>query len=328
MKNKLINYQFVFFLLVFLLMAGKGMGATTRATQNGNWNNAGTWNNGIPQCGDTIVIDSNVSVTITAHVGLDEDFGCHVPIHIEVYGRLQFNTGRKLYLPCNSFVSISGAGQLIKGNGGGNSNIIDICQTTVWNAGSGSQNGPTSYGSGAALPITLISFNAVFSNNNVQIEWVTASEVNNHFFTIERSEDATSFESLFNLPGSGNSTNRKYYTVVDDNPLPGTSYYRLKQTDFNGDFSYSETVAVTGNSAIDLNFIIAPNPTNKAFQLYGLDSSKPYLLEICNLNGKPAMFLNDLQSAIDVSDLPPGIYIVRLFDLNRNPLGQRKLVIP
>jgi hypothetical protein len=94
------------------------------------------------------------------------------------------------------------------------------------------------------LPIELLSFNAVAVNDHVDLTWVTASEINNDYFTVERSADAHNFQAVLNKDGAGNSSGILHYTDADYNPLSGISYYRLRQTDFNGSHSYSQLVPV------------------------------------------------------------------------------------
>lgn len=107
------------------------------------------------------------------------------------------------------------------------------------------------------LPIELLSFDAVLSGSFVDLKWVTASEVNNDYFEIERSADGIDFEKIHTQKGAGNSSVKLVYEHMDRTPLPGISYYRLKQVDYDGSFSYSEirTINVLSESAV-----IYPNP--------------------------------------------------------------------
>ena len=86
------------------------------------------------------------------------------------------------------------------------------------------------------LPIELLSFNAVLENRIVKLTWKTASETNNDFFTLEKSKDGISWESFKTVDGAGSSSSILNYEDYDQNPYSGVSYYRLKQTDFNGAF--------------------------------------------------------------------------------------------
>jgi len=111
---------------------------------------------------------------------------------------------------------------------------------------------------GIALPIELISFEAKMNTNKqVDIFWATASELNNDFFTIERSSDGVNWEIVTTATGAGNSIYRIDYAAYDSRPLSGISYYRLKQTDFDGAFEYSNIVSVfNGNEAVQLIKVI------------------------------------------------------------------------
>lgn len=113
------------------------------------------------------------------------------------------------------------------------------------------------------LPIELISFDATANADNIDITWETATEINNDFFTVERSTDAVTFESIGIVDGAGNSTSILNYSLVDYNPYKATSYYRLKQTDFDGQFTYSKAVAVEFADPTDgFSFNVFPNPSN------------------------------------------------------------------
>jgi len=102
-------------------------------------------------------------------------------------------------------------------------------------------------GSANPLPIELISFDAKLDGKVVKLFWKTASETNNNYFTIERSADGTDFTIITKVDGAGNSTNIRSYSAVDTDPLSGYSYYRLKQTDYDGKFTYSKIVSINNS---------------------------------------------------------------------------------
>ena len=96
------------------------------------------------------------------------------------------------------------------------------------------------------FPIELLYFTAnPNTENTIDLNWSTASELNNDYFTIERSIDAINFEFVDVVPAYGTSNEILYYDDIDENPYEGISYYRLKQTDYNGVFTYSDIVSVT-----------------------------------------------------------------------------------
>ncbi len=94
------------------------------------------------------------------------------------------------------------------------------------------------------LPIELLSFTAVVNGKDVDLKWETATEVNNDFFTVERSADAMDFGFVDEIKGAGNSSQPINYFTKDREPLHGISYYRLKQIDFDGHYKYSNVVPV------------------------------------------------------------------------------------
>ncbi|MBL4656955.1 MAG: T9SS type A sorting domain-containing protein [Flavobacteriales bacterium] len=113
----------------------------------------------------------------------------------------------------------------------------------------------------SVLPIELLYFNAKHSaeRNEVDLTWVTSSETNNEFFTVEKSKNGIEdFEKVLTTPGAGTSNQVRYYYEVDDNPEYGITYYRLKQTDYDGKFEYSDLSVV--QILRPLEFSVRPNP--------------------------------------------------------------------
>lgn len=168
------------------------------------------------------------------------------------------------------------------------------------------------------LPIELVSFNAKLVNDEyVNLEWITASEINNDFFTIEKSKDGLNWEVIQTIKGAGNSSAQNNYATKDSNPIFGQSFYRLKQTDFDGAFTYSnvETINLEYNR---LDFTISPNPTKDILRVTFNDESKFEDFSISNLEGKILRGNYKLTGqenntlTIDVSNLPSGIYFLTI----------------
>jgi hypothetical protein len=112
---------------------------------------------------------------------------------------------------------------------------------------------------GSSLPIELSSFKVSKTGKNVKIKWTTQTETNNNNFELERSIDGEIWETLYICNGAGTTTTLNNYMYLDENPLIGVNYYRLKQTDFDGKSSNSsiESVKIENDS---LTFIVYPNP--------------------------------------------------------------------
>ena len=96
-----------------------------------------------------------------------------------------------------------------------------------------------------ALPIELLSFTGEQHNENNILKWITASETNNDYFTVERSFDAINFEEVGIVDGAGNSISTLNYSLIDNRPFDGVTYYRLTQTDFDGNHQSFGLISVT-----------------------------------------------------------------------------------
>ncbi|MGE0773309.1 MAG: T9SS type A sorting domain-containing protein [Cyclobacteriaceae bacterium] len=155
------------------------------------------------------------------------------------------------------------------------------------------------------LPIELIEFVAVPNMNSVGLHWSTLSELNNDFFTIERSESGVEFEELAWIKGAGTTNQKQIYTYEDTQPLSGLSYYRLKQTDFDKSVSYSEIVKV--NLGAPGIMVLYPNPVNQA-EFVTANSIDVFAL----YNSLGQMVVQTERTReIDIKGLPAGVYTVR-----------------
>jgi hypothetical protein len=143
-----------------------------------------------------------------------------------------------------------------------------------------------------SLPIKLINFDAKRNKEIVELVWATATEINNDYFSIERSTDGIHFEAILMVPGAGNSTVTKNYKAVDPNPPTIDCYYRLKQTDYDGHFTYSSIKFVKFNSSgilkSDLTLSsIGPNPFTSKFTLsFSSSISSSATFQLINPSGK------------------------------------------
>jgi len=254
------------------LNSPNGFSNTTTADQNGNWNQTTTWDCSIvPGCCDTIIIPAGITVTITVMADLT---ACPSTI-VYIYGTLTFQTGKKLNLSDSSIVYIEPGGLLTGANGGGSSDWITLNGEPYWKAGDGPLPGPAILCQYCTLPIEVLNFNIEFSEGVVNISWETASELNNDYFEVQRSIDGIQWQSIATLNGSGNSSSSVFYREQDSSPLRGLSYYRLKQVDFNGTFSFSETISIsTPQTSIDQEILVlwAGLETNQNIAIYFTES--------------------------------------------------------
>ncbi|MBI5539549.1 MAG: T9SS type A sorting domain-containing protein [Bacteroidia bacterium] len=181
------------------------------------------------------------------------------------------------------------------------------------------------------LPIELISFNAKLHDKTVILDWSTASENNNDFFSIERANNINDFEEIGKINGAGNSSSIQNYTFIDNNPIKGLSYYRLKQIDYNGDYTFSDIKNILINEAPHLAIInlftneygttvIFNNPTKDILYLKITDMSGKiiYSQKINTENDNIMLELNK-------SQISSGIYSLNLY--NNSESVSQKLII-
>lgn len=165
------------------------------------------------------------------------------------------------------------------------------------------------------LPIELLSFDAQLNSQRiVDLTWITASELNNDYFTIERSSEGNNWNELSEIDGAGTSTTTLNYFDQDRNPIIGTTYYRLKQTDFNGYYTYSDIRAVSIDVTNEIR--IYPNPTSNIFQIEGSVDELSVVMIFDGLGrditGEMTITkLSENQFKIDSSELANGVYSIR-----------------
>jgi len=155
------------------------------------------------------------------------------------------------------------------------------------------------------LPVELISFTAQVVNENVKLNWITASELNNDYFTVQRSVDGVEFESLVEIDGAGTKQTATEYEFIDTAPKANISYYRLKQTDFDKTSTYSKVIAI--NVSLSGELSMYPNPVGIGTPLT-LSRKGDYI--ILNNLGVTVLKVSGVNQ-IDISSLAPGVYTLR-----------------
>lgn len=168
------------------------------------------------------------------------------------------------------------------------------------------------------LPVELFSFTAEkYNEKQAIIKWITVSETNNDYYTLERSNDGISFETIEIIKGAGTTNSLKSYITYDLNPLRGLNYYKLKQTDYDGKYSYSQIVSLNFS---DDGFIanIYPNPFNDYLyvDLQG-DTNDDSLLSLYDMTGNLIIEKNISESGSHITinlgeEIPEGFYIIKI----------------
>ncbi len=196
---------------------------------------------------------------------------------------------------------------------------------TITTSSSMSSFGQFTLGSGSSanpLPVELVSFNVEGSVRTAILKWVTASEKDNDYFSVERSSDGKNFEVIGTVGGSGTTSVPISYEYKDANPFLGNSYYRLKQTDFNGQFEYFGPRSfqfTQGGEGFKLSNA-SPNPFSDRLNInYQNDEEMDAVMKIHRVSGEEIRSVNvRLEKGVSsytlehVSTLNPGIYIITL----------------
>ncbi|MEX2379711.1 MAG: T9SS type A sorting domain-containing protein, partial [Vicingaceae bacterium] len=201
--------------------------------------------------------------------------------------------------------------ETLNGIGGCNDNSTP-CTSTANDAGGADNTGLLDGNDAGPLPVELDYFNVIPTKNTVYISWRTLTEVNNKIFEVERSKDGVHWETILNQKGAGNSNIPKIYKDVDHFPLSGTSYYRLRQTDFDGQTKRYGMLAIEINADKE-KISVFPNPTTDRITLKNLNEQA----EIClkNMDGKKLNIdfqKNGSYKTADLSSLKAGIYLVEV----------------
>lgn len=171
---------------------------------------------------------------------------------------------------------------------------------------------------GIILPIKLIDFTAELVEDKVELEWTTVTEINNDYFTVEKSKDGFVYEEIGIVEGAGNSNTMLKYNLLDRHPLNGISYYRLKQTDYDGSSWYSEVLAVKIESGFE-DAQIYPNPVKEHGVLHFYSKDEREIdLKIFDVTGREVFSETILPSkgdnkfVFDINSFKSGMYFVHL----------------
>jgi len=174
-----------------------------------------------------------------------------------------------------------------------------------------------------ALPVELTSFSGSAEQNNIKLNWQTATEINNHGFEIERLVVNEKWEKIGFIAGAGNSNSPKLYSFIDNTSAASTSLsYRLKQIDNDGKYSYSKEITVELN-AIPTEFSLSqnyPNPFNPSTTIeFSLPKEADVILKVYNLLGQEVATLLSTQMKagyhkvkFDASGISSGVYLYKI----------------
>ncbi|MBI4931607.1 MAG: T9SS type A sorting domain-containing protein [Bacteroidetes bacterium] len=222
------------------------------------------------------------------------------------------------------FDATTGSMLLTSQGGGGNSDVF-FAKYANNTGGAGCKIGP--------LPIELLSFTANCKNTNVKINWQTASEQNNDYFTIERAAQGQNgkmedWNVVGTVKGAGNSTTVQNYEFVDAEissqySIPNTQYYyRLKQTDYNGKYEYFGPISVNCNSEHVIN--ILPTVSSGYFTVVGKGKAD---INVYTLLGQKVFSIKDesLPFVVDLTVNSTGTYLIQVV-ISEKVINQKLII--
>jgi hypothetical protein len=169
------------------------------------------------------------------------------------------------------------------------------------------------------LPIELVDFSGFSTAGGIVLEWETETEINNDFFTIERSFDGVTFEGIAEVPGAGSSLRRLQYHYLDIAPHSGTNYYRLRQTDYDGTNTVSDLIAVAWGQTGTATLL--PNPVQEELTLaFSASTDGQGTVRVFDLLGRMqdqrGVSLSEGANRLSLSmtTIPAGNYLILLED--------------
>lgn len=250
---------------------------------------------------------------------------------LQAEGSLAWNLNAVWAIDADNIIAVGDNGVVcISTDGGANWDLlsigttVDLLDVTVENC--------TGYCTGAngtvfqfpfpgctpSLPIELIDFTAIENNKKVYLKWETATETNNDYFVVERSNDGGWFEALGRMDGAGTTSIAQNYAFTDHSPKYGLNYYRLKQVDTDGKFAHSSVIPILIETQ-PREIILFPNPVSeKATVIYHSPKKTTLKFLISDEAGRwiatPTFNVEQGQNTLelDMRDLPPAVYFLSL----------------
>jgi len=166
-----------------------------------------------------------------------------------------------------------------------------------------------------ALPVQLTSFVGYAKDKATVLEWETENEVNNDYFSVQKSTDGKEFQEIAVEYGAGTTEETQRYSFVDERPYSGVNYYRLKQVDYDGQFAYSEIISVNFDREEIIS--IAPNPVRETLTISNQEVWNGEVeLVVYSINGQVLQTVRydnpDNRISLNVQDLDLGMYHIQI----------------
>lgn len=322
-----------FYLFIFILLNIKSNAGTCTAVASSNFTLASTWSCGrVPTGFDQITIPSGFTVTI--NTAIDLTIGNPSNTTLTINGVLFFSGNASRLAMVESAAIIINTGGKITTDQNNNSQKITIGSGPAeWSSSDGPLTGPLLITNGN-LPIELLDFSGNCVFNGVQLNWSTATEVDNEYFLIEKSSNGTEWQYVAKLPGNGTTGTVHYYTHTDyevnSNEL---SYYRLLQVDKDQTTTIFKAIDIHCGNTISDQMVLSSNPASTQLNLMVSvkDLSVNSSIKVMDNFGQIVMetkinVIKGLNTFAFPMDVAPGTYHV-FFSSDNVVLPSQKLLI-
>ena len=174
------------------------------------------------------------------------------------------------------------------------------------------------------LPVVLTTFDAWYDAGSSQLEWITSSEINNDYFTVERANENGEYIPIGRVEGHGTTSQTNHYYFTDTDPYDGVNYYRLRQVDYNGHFEYSPVRIVITEETNSLDIISVATIDNQIDVSVAAAEGTTVHTHITDVSGRiifnEATVIHHQPTHFVTSQLTSGIYFVEVSD------GKRRII--
>lgn len=372
----IFSIRYWYLLSFCLILTISDANAQCTSTGAGSWTLPARWTGcggGIPISSSSVVINSTITLTLTANVTIasltinnNQTLTVTGGFRLIITGNLTMNNQSTFLVSGGAFIDVGGdfnsannGNVSVDGSGGGGSFLTRGCYRVgggqpdpnifggtglTWcvngscSSGNNSESGTNTCNT--LLPVTLVNFSGRLieraenwrENQKVaEISWATVNETNNDFYTLEKSQNGLLFEELMRVKGAGTVNVLKTYKEYDYTPFEGITYYRLRQTDYDGKYTYSKIIGLETAT----NLTMYPNSISaKERQLNIHIKEKFYTglnVSILDINGKviyDTYFTKEQGNVYHLvfpSEIPQGIYFAHL--KTDNQLIVKKLLV-
>lgn len=301
--------------LLALLIATSLMAGSITSTNNGDWNDNGTWSlNRQPQNGDSIIIPADKTITLDVNVDIDN-------VVIIVAGVLNLTNG-KLRMNETSRIIVQSTGKITGINSNDQIKIgsdVKFDGTKLLQTGYSFADNSTGSGfiAAATLPVKFQAFYITRQGSNSQLNWSTSEEMHNHYYAVERSTDARNWKQIAVVMGAGTSTLVNKYSYTDKNISDAVVYYRIRQVDMNGIAVYSAIRFLRNNETSVITNIYSSS--NKTVIIdFNSDVKDNVSIQLINMSGQVIVHKEFSQASyrliVDAMSASSGVYAVRVSD--------------